>query len=152
MRNIFFLFFVLILGQPCMAATSESAAPEGFIAYSEDYQKNDNGGGAVADQKSDLKRLQIDNEFWYIVLLGLLCIFSLIVVLWFLQKHDHSPKDVVNTAGLILIIFGTIILVLVVSTSEQLTAAIGILGAIAGYLFRSVQDQGSEKGQAAAPQ
>ncbi len=37
-------------------------------------------------------------------------------------------------------LFGTIILVLIVDTNEQLTAAIGILGAVAGYLFRSAQE------------
>ncbi len=85
---------------------------------------------------------QIENEFYYVIILALLCLFSLSIVLMFLTrlKQDVQPRDVVNGAGLILIVFGTIILVLIVDTSEQLTAAIGILGAIAGYLFRSSQE------------
>ena len=85
---------------------------------------------------------QVENEFYYVVILALLCLFSLGIVLTFLTrlKQDVKPNDVVSGAGLILIVFGTIILVLIVDTSEQLTAAIGILGAIAGYLFRSTQE------------
>jgi len=40
---------------------------------------------------------------------------------------------------LIIIVYGTIILVLVAEAEQQLTAAIGILGAIAGYLFGTIQ-------------
>ncbi|MDH5231842.1 MAG: hypothetical protein OEZ58_09005 [Gammaproteobacteria bacterium] len=94
------------------------------------------------------KKLRIENEFWYIVLLSALCVTTLTIVLTFLKDHSHSAKDIVNATGLTLIIFGTIILVMVVNTSEQLTAAIGILGAIAGYLFRSVQDDSGSKSKA----
>jgi len=85
---------------------------------------------------------QVENEFYYVIILALLCLLSLSIVLAFLTrlKQDVHPRDIVSGAGLILIVFGTIILVLIVDTSEQLTAAIGILGAIAGYLFRSTQE------------
>lgn len=83
---------------------------------------------------------QVKNEFWYVIILSLLCLISLGMILLFLKGREHNAKDIVNAAGLTLIIFGTIILVLVVDTTEQLTAAIGILGAIAGYLFRSAQE------------
>ncbi len=85
---------------------------------------------------------QVENEFYYVIILALLCLVSLSIVLTFLTRlnQDVQPRDIVSGAGLILIVFGTIILVLIVDTSEQLTAAIGILGAIAGYLFRSSQE------------
>lgn len=90
---------------------------------------------------------QVENEFYYVIILSLLCLISLSLVLTFLikLKHDTRPKDIVSGAGLTLIVFGTIILVLIVDTSEQLTAAIGILGAIAGYLFRSAQESGEDR-------
>ena len=90
---------------------------------------------------------QVENEFYYVIILSLLCLISLSLVLTFLikLKHDTRPKDIVSGAGLTLIVFGTIILVLIVDTSEQLTAAIGILGAIAGYLFRSAQESGDDR-------
>ena len=90
--------------------------------------------------EAQLHKLKVDNEFWYIAMLCTLSVVSLTIVLTFLKSRNPSAKDIVNVTGLTLIIFATIILVLVVNTSEQLTAAIGILGAIAGYLFRSVQD------------
>ena len=86
----------------------------------------------------------VDNELWYVILLSLLSVASLIVALQFLKMKNYKPRDVINITGLTLIIFGTIILVLVVDTSEQLTAAIGILGAVAGYLFRSAQEEPGE--------
>ncbi len=89
---------------------------------------------------SSVGKEQVKNEFWYVIILSLLCLISLGVILLFLKGREHNARDIVNAAGLTLIIFGTIILVLVVDTTEQLTAAIGILGAIAGYLFRSAQE------------
>ncbi|VAW67003.1 hypothetical protein MNBD_GAMMA09-1461 [hydrothermal vent metagenome] len=99
----------------------------------------------VSADSPEIIKLRINNELWYILLLSSLCIASLIIVLTFIRMNSGpcTSRDIVNASGLILIIFGTIILVLVVNTSEQLTAAIGILGAIAGYLFRSVQGGGS---------
>lgn len=89
----------------------------------------------------ELVKHRIENEFWYVLILAAMAMISMLLVLWFLkQKDETTPKDIVNAAGLILIVFGTIILVLIVDTTEQLTAAIGILGAIAGYLFRSAQE------------
>lgn len=47
--------------------------------------------------------------------------------------------------GLILVPFSTIILVLVAGSQEQITAAIGALGAIAGYLFGAASSQRSKE-------
>lgn len=95
---------------------------------------------AVQERHSRVIEKQVDNELWYVMLLCFLSVSSLIVALQFLKQKSYKPRDVINITGLTLIIFGTIILVLVVDTSEQLTAAIGILGAVAGYLFRSAQE------------
>ncbi len=92
---------------------------------------------------------QLDSEFWYVTMLGGMCVITLLLALIFLaRKESYTSKDLVNVIGLTLIIYSTIILVLVVRTSEQLTAAIGILGAIAGYLFRSVQESARESHRA----
>jgi hypothetical protein len=41
------------------------------------------------------------------------------------------------------VIFGTIILVIISTTESQLTASMGILGAVAGYLFgKNAKDSG----------
>ncbi len=84
-------------------------------------------------------REQVISERWYIFALCMLSLISLVTVLLFLKSTPHSARDIVNASGLNLIIFGTIILVMIVDTSEQLTAAIGVLAAIAGYLFGTMQ-------------
>lgn len=92
----------------------------------------------------EFARDQVDNQRWTVVMLCGVALGSLVIVLTFLFKTtQHTAGDIVNATGLTLIIFGTIILVLVVQTSEQLTAAIGVLGAIAGYLFGSLQRKGA---------
>ena len=96
----------------------------------------------VNNSSINFSREKMHIELWYVMSLCVLSFLSLLVVLNFIRRQEkHTAKDIVNATGLTLIIFGTIILVLVVNTSEQLTAAIGILGAIAGYLFRSVQEE-----------
>ncbi len=137
MRTIIIIFSLFML-QPVFAVENS------VVEYHPTYEQPANTGSA-ADLPTDIKMMRVQNEFWYIVLLCSLCVVSLTVVLYFLKHNEHSAKDMVNATGLTLIIFGTIILVLVVSTSEQLTAAIGILGAIAGYLFRSAQDNNQDK-------
>lgn len=64
---------------------------------------------------------------------------SLCCVLYFIRKTRHSADDIVHASGLVLLIFGTIVLVVMVDADQQLTAAMGILGAIAGYLFGSLR-------------
>lgn len=138
MKIIITLLAMLIL-QPAFAAENGTNSNNGIIGYNPDYEltsKND----SATEYPANIKLVQVNNEFWYIVLLSSLCVISLTITLYFLKQSDHTARDMVNAAGLTLITFGTIILVLVASTSEQLTAAIGILGAIAGYLFRSAQE------------
>ncbi len=109
---------------------------QGLQANAQSYQQMDN----------ELVHERVRNELIYIVLLCALALITTTITLYFMRDRDHDARDIVNAAGLNLIIIGTIILVLVVDTSEQLTAAIGVLGAIAGYLFRSMQDEGKGGG------
>ncbi len=86
----------------------------------------------------------IKNELIYVLALCFVCVITMLIVLYSLRDKSHSSKELVSAAGITQIIFGTIILSVVVDTTEQLTAAIGILGAIAGYLFRTVQEPPSQ--------
>lgn len=49
--------------------------------------------------------------------------------------------DLMNIIALHLIVFGTLLLVLSANETDQLTAAAGILGALAGYVFRGLNEQ-----------
>ena len=82
----------------------------------------------------------VQEEYAYreVMILAIMAVVSLTIVLTFMKLNGTcKPRDMVTTAGLILIIFSTIILVLVADSQEQISAAIGVLGAIAGYLFGS---------------
>lgn len=81
-----------------------------------------------------------ENELIEVGILCVLAIVSLVIVLYYLQKTSWFDADhIVNITGLILIIHGTIILVLMAKTDEQLTAAVCILGAVAVYLFGTIR-------------
>lgn len=121
--------------------------PEQLADYEFDYLIQDIANGHVDTEQPKYTLERIENEFWYVIILASLSIVSLLIVLHYLKlRPDSTPKDFVSATGLSLIVFGTIILVLIVDTSEQLTAAIGILGAIAGYLFRTAQESSGGSG------
>ncbi len=63
---------------------------------------------------------------------GLLALF---LILSYLKGIGADPEVVVTGSGLVLVVFATVLIVILVKRDEQLTAATGILGAIAGYLF-----------------
>lgn len=96
-----------------------------------------------ADQLSaDLKLKQEFYRFWEVIALTLMGTTSLIAVLWFMgRRADFTPQEVISASGVTLIIFATLLLVILADTDQQLTAAAGILGAMAGYLFRGISDQ-----------
>jgi len=88
----------------------------------------------------------INNAFYYVVIIALLYIISLITItILILKTPTHHARDIVTTIGLVTVIFGSILLALVVDTDQALTAPMGILGAIAGYLFGSAQKKEDPK-------
>lgn len=99
------------------------------------------GTKSVDALKHELYLQQGKHRFWTIIALCVVLFISLIVVLMFMKSTKCSAADIVNATGLIFIIFGTILLVMVADAEAQLTAAIGILGAIAGYLFGSMRNR-----------
>ena len=97
-------------------------------------------------------------RFYEVILLACVAVFALIVVLSFIRRSPRcQPRDMVNATGLILVIFSTIIIILLADVEVQLTAAMGVLGGIAGYLFgtfnmpRSSQQRGPEDPGERAP-
>ena len=70
-------------------------------------------------------------------LLVALSVVSLFVILFLMRGSSPSSADIVLVMGLNFIIFGTIISVIIVQTSEQFGAVTGILGAMGGHLFGS---------------
>jgi FtsZ-binding cell division protein ZapB len=101
-----------------------------------------------ADQLThEFRMVQEQNRVYESLLLVGFALVALPVVLWFLTtKTIYTASHVVNAAGLVLIVFGTILLVILADAEAQLTASMGILGAVAGYLFGTMRrgDAGEE--------
>jgi hypothetical protein len=98
----------------------------------------------------EFRMRQENNKLYEILILSALALVSLFIVLRFITaKSVYSATHIVNATGLIFIIFGTILLVIMADTEQQLTAAIGILGAVAGYLFGAINrgKSGTETGE-----
>lgn len=84
------------------------------------------------------RELQEKHKLWVVLLISAMTPLFLFLVLHFLKNSsDNSGGNIVNVTGLILVIQATVLIVVTSTTSEQLTAAIGVIAAIAGYLFGS---------------
>ena len=93
---------------------------------------------APTDEAREYARYRIEDSSNHLILAlsvmgtGLL---SLSLVLLYLKIREATPETMVNGSGLVLVIFATVLVVILAKADQQLTAATGILGAIAGYLF-----------------
>ncbi|MEA3467129.1 MAG: hypothetical protein U9R57_02770 [Thermodesulfobacteriota bacterium] len=99
----------------------------------------------LLEKNADLIILQERNRMW--LLIGIICSTPVILgmVLFCLKTLEHCSEDsLVNAIGLVLVIEGTMFIAVSAITSEQLTAPIGILGAIVGYLFGSSKRKAAE--------
>lgn len=74
-----------------------------------------------------------------IIAISVAVILLLAVVLNFLTKGHHSAAQIISAGEVIFIIFGVILIVLLADQEAHLTASMGILGAVAGYLFGKYQ-------------
>ena len=96
--------------------------------------------------QADYRLLQEKHKLY--LLLGIIVFTPIFLwlVLTYIRKCDSlNSEGVVHASGLVLIVQSTTFIVIAAPTSEQLTAAIGVLAAIAGYLFGSSSKRKNEK-------
>jgi hypothetical protein len=94
--------------------------------------------GFTPDQR--FKWLQEEHRQTQLMWLVIAMTIALLIVLFFLKANPrHTAESLVNSTGLVLVVFGTLYISECAITTEQLTAPMGILGAIAGYVFGSAQ-------------
>jgi hypothetical protein len=118
------------------------AAADDNISIVEDEFDYNNVPKEVLTESDSAQLAVIENTYRYVVITALLYAFTLIIITILMKiTPQHQAKDIVTVIGLVSVIFGSILLVLVVDTSDALTAPMGILGAIAGYLFGRSQKQ-----------
>jgi hypothetical protein len=151
---------VLLIGCCVAAATMavddpkvmelEAAAKKAYGGVAErpvnDVAGPSDGTVAKADQLTHEFRVKREtNKLYEAGFVSVLAIILLFIVLRFLSsKGPSATPHMVSATGLICIVFGTILLVLMADTESQLTASVGILGAVAGYLFRSMHQDAVE--------
>ena len=125
------------------AAGNPAAPPNRLESLTRSIEQNapvaEAAPGAQNDPDAGYAALRLEEERTrrYIVM-GLIgaCLLSLVLVLTFLCRSSAcTTSALVNGSGLVLVIYATILVVVIARAEQQLTAAIGVLGAIIGYLF-----------------
>ena len=89
--------------------------------------------GKLDAQYHEYRMAQERNRFFAIILIVATALAAHFLLLW--RLGNRSPEEIVTGTALIYIVFGTIVLVTLSDNKDQLTASMGILGAVAGYLF-----------------
>lgn len=95
-------------------------------------------GPAPNETVADYSRYRMEEESNRLILAIAVMgtgLFALFLVLSYLKSIGAAQEAVVTGSGLVLVVFATVLIVILVKRDEQLTAATGILGAVAGYLF-----------------
>ena len=114
---------------------------------------------AAADKlAADVHLTQAGHRFWLAILVTLAGVIFLSLSLHYLNKIScrisHSPNDssadeirrnnnrnTINIVALHLIVFGMLIVIIAADVTEQINAAVGIFGTLAGYIFRGINDR-----------
>jgi hypothetical protein len=87
----------------------------------------------------EYRTLQEKHKVILLVTIAVTGLSFLLLTLYFIYRvKNYTPSDIVHGTGLVLVIQAILFVVVYSPTSEQLTASIGALGAIAGYLFGKV--------------
>mgnify|MGYP001296026405 CR=1 FL=1 len=125
----------IIQGSPSKMESSIVTTMESATAENVFLQKN-----------ADYRMLQERNRITLLITIMISTPIILGIVLYCLKNSSQcSEESLVNAIGLVLVIEGTIFIAVSAATTEQLTAPIGILGAIAGYLFGSAKRRAMEQ-------
>ncbi|GJL55366.1 MAG: hypothetical protein NPIRA02_24980 [Nitrospirales bacterium] len=94
----------------------------------------------------EFNQLKEQNRLYQTLGVAIAGMISLMIMLFVISKSkDYTAQDVIYASGLVFVIFGTIAIVVIADVEQQLTASIGIMGAIAGYLFGKMHDRQDKK-------
>ena len=148
----FIVFLGLMLAVPALRAQDADpgnlAQSVAFDAVSKpapsDSGPSDSDAAAAADDP-DYFRFRMAQQRSAPIYAGILALTAIIAhlsTLRFLARMNGAASYVVSVTALIYVVFGTILLVVIATTEAQLTAAMGILGAVAGYIFGKTRREG----------
>lgn len=143
------VMFGFVLSSPLYAEPQSekvSSLVQHFSASAPSGESDVGGMGEVDTGYSLLRAAEEDNRRLLALCIMGTAILALAFVLTILNKRGASPESIVAGSGLVLVIFATVLVATLAKSDQQLTAPIGILGAIAGYLFGK-STKGAETGQ-----
>lgn len=107
--------------------------------------KSDSGANLLEEKLVEYRILQERNRMNLLIAIIISTPILLVIVLFCLKNSPRcSEESMVSSVGLVLVIEGTMFIGVSAQTNEQLTAPIGILGAIAGYLFGAAKRRAAE--------
>jgi len=133
------LAFVTLGGSLPAHAQQPSESPTALLERIKESAPQAQTESAAVENAADYGAYKIQEEISRRTLILALIgagILSLLIVLWFLKQiGTREASTMVNASGLVLVVYATVIVVMIAKAEQQLTAAVGVLGAIAGYLF-----------------
>jgi len=135
-----YLFFILVVF---------SYSQVGDILSDLEYQEDDLVEQMVAEATPTattyypppiISRASHLSESYYRLYLVIGILITSILFMWIVTRvisksPDYKSSDLVTASGLILVVQGTLFVVIAAVSTEALTAAIGLLGGVGGYLF-----------------
>lgn len=147
------LLAMIIVCLAVLTAIPSSSLGEKDIITEFDYANVGKEAQGLGAAGADNYRLYIDartqqqrTKFYECLVIAAVAIVSLLIVLTYIvRSNTFTASHIVNASALVFIIFGTILLSLFSETEQQLTAAIGILGAVAGYIFGTLRRSNGQK-------
>ncbi|OQX49837.1 MAG: hypothetical protein B5M46_03270 [Epsilonproteobacteria bacterium 4484_20] len=145
LQKIFLLLALTIFLGSAVHAEENPGKQVSKIINKFDYSRTAAQQHSTVDTTTEALVMQIKANVQYVQITAVLYAFSLIIIIVFMWDKKHQSKDIVTMVGMVSVIFGAILLVLMVGSTDQLTAPMGILGAIAGYLFgasKKAEEQG----------
>ncbi len=110
---------------------SKKAIDDVLKFVKEKEPKEVSGSGLYA-----LRAIQYQQKLILLVIIAAATVLFLFLILLFMKySRNFTAANIVNGGGLVLVVQAILFVVVASPTTEQLTSAIGVLGAIAGYLF-----------------
>jgi cytochrome bd-type quinol oxidase subunit 2 len=143
------VYFLLIVIAVAVAATAWTAAQAQEI--SADRYSYEQALKAVASSSTDqpanatasklgINNIVLWNDLAQVLVLSVVTVICLAMVLRYMKAHStYSPTNVMHASALIFLIYGTVFLVIISQIAAQLSAAMGIFGSIAGYVWGRTQ-------------
>ena len=150
--KIVLIAFILPLFPPVLWGVQDIAEKWDFQSVKKDNEIVQAASPEADRLTHEYRMTQQKHKLYECVILSAAVVICLLIVLKFLTRTNYTATHLVNAAGLVFIIFGTIFVIILSDVDQQLTGAMGILGAVAGYLFGTMKRGGDNEKEPSPPE